>query len=125
MSGRADREAARVLGIEPRAGRAGGSPSARWVLAGTSLRIIVGREMAVLGLRGSAAAEGTVFPPSPGGRIKAAMQFVALFLAILRPGDPVGPAYLDEWALLAAAVVTVATAVDYFARFAWALRRSA
>jgi CDP-diacylglycerol--glycerol-3-phosphate 3-phosphatidyltransferase len=86
--------------------------------------LIVGREMAVLGLRGTAAAAGTVFPPSPGGRLKAVVQFVALFLAILRPGDPIGFAYADEWAMLAAAAITTVTGIDYFVRFSSALRRS-
>jgi phosphatidylglycerophosphate synthase len=37
--------------------------------------VIVGRELTILGLRGVAAADGTVFPPSPGGKAKAAAQF--------------------------------------------------
>ena len=47
---------------------------------------IVAREIAILGLRGVAAADGTVFAPSPGGKAKATAQFVAILLAILRPG---------------------------------------
>jgi CDP-diacylglycerol--glycerol-3-phosphate 3-phosphatidyltransferase len=87
--------------------------------------LIVAREIAVLGLRGTVAAAGTVFPPSPGGKAKAALQFLAVFLAILRPGDPIGPAYLDEWVMIAAAAVTVVTGVEYLVRFSAALRRSA
>ena len=49
----------------------------------------------------------------------------ASLLAILRPGDKIGPAYLDQWAMLAAAVVTIATGIDYFLRYSAALRRGA
>ena len=85
--------------------------------------IIVGREITILGLRGVAASDGTVFPPSPGGKAKAAAQFVAVFLAILRPGGKIGPAYLDQWVMLIAAVLTVVTGADYLRRYAVALRR--
>jgi CDP-diacylglycerol--glycerol-3-phosphate 3-phosphatidyltransferase len=87
--------------------------------------LIIAREMAILGLRGTVAAQGTVFPPSPGGKAKAALQFLAVLLAILRPGERIGAAYVDEWAMIAAAVVTVATGMDYLVRFASTLRRSA
>jgi CDP-diacylglycerol--glycerol-3-phosphate 3-phosphatidyltransferase len=86
--------------------------------------LIVGRELAILGLRGTVAAQGLVFPPSPGGKAKAALQFLAVFLAILRPGDPIGPAYLDEWVMIAAAAMTLVTGIDYLARFSSAMRRS-
>jgi CDP-diacylglycerol--glycerol-3-phosphate 3-phosphatidyltransferase len=87
--------------------------------------LIVGREIAILGLRGTVAAEGTVFPPSPGGKAKAAAQFLAVFLAIVRPGDPVAGAYVDEWAMIAAAAITLVTGVDYLVRFSSALRAGA
>jgi CDP-diacylglycerol---glycerol-3-phosphate 3-phosphatidyltransferase len=80
--------------------------------------IIVGRELVILGLRGVIAAEGTVMQPSLLGRLKTSVQFLAILLAILRPGDPVGGAYVDEWAMLAAAAITVVSAVDYLARSA-------
>ncbi|HEY3264984.1 MAG TPA: CDP-diacylglycerol--glycerol-3-phosphate 3-phosphatidyltransferase [Actinomycetota bacterium] len=83
-----------------------------WVAA-----IIVGRELLIMGLRGVVAADGTVIAPSIWGKLKANVQFVAIFLAILRPGSPVGPFYLDEWVMWAAAVVTLLSAVEYLARF--------
>jgi CDP-diacylglycerol--glycerol-3-phosphate 3-phosphatidyltransferase len=86
---------------------------------------IIGREITILGLRGVAAADGTLFSPSPGGKAKAAAQFVAIFLAILRPGDRIGPAYLDQWAMLIAAVLTIVTGADYLRRYSAALRRGA
>jgi CDP-diacylglycerol---glycerol-3-phosphate 3-phosphatidyltransferase len=87
-----------------------------WIAA-----LIVGRELVILGLRGVIATEGTVMPPSMLGKAKAAVQFVAIALAIARPGDPLGGLYVDEWAMLVAGAVTVVSAVDYLARFASSL----
>jgi CDP-diacylglycerol--glycerol-3-phosphate 3-phosphatidyltransferase len=83
-----------------------------WIAA-----IIIGRELVILGLRGVVAAEGTVFPPSIWGKLKTNVQFVAIFLAILRFGEPIGPLRLDEWAMVAAAAITVMSALEYLARF--------
>jgi CDP-diacylglycerol---glycerol-3-phosphate 3-phosphatidyltransferase len=83
-----------------------------WVAA-----IIVGRELLIMGLRGVVAADGTVMTPSIWGKLKANVQFVAIFLAILRPGSQIGPFYPDEWVMWAAAVVTILSAVEYVARF--------
>jgi CDP-diacylglycerol--glycerol-3-phosphate 3-phosphatidyltransferase len=88
-----------------------------WIVA-----IIVGREIVLLGLRAVVAADGSVMKPSNWGRRKTAVQFVAVVLAILRPGDPIGGAYLDEWVMVVAAVVTVFSAVEYFKHSASALR---
>ena len=87
--------------------------------------IIIGRELLILGLRGVVAAEGTVFAPSIWGKLKTNVQFVAILLAILRFGDPIGPLYLDEWAMIVAAVVTVMSAVEYLTRFSSALSKGA
>jgi CDP-diacylglycerol--glycerol-3-phosphate 3-phosphatidyltransferase len=84
--------------------------------------IIIGRELMVLGLRGVIAAEGTVMQPSIWGRLKTSVQFLAILLAILRPGDEVAGAYIDEWAMLAAAAITVGSAIDYFSAFSGSLR---
>ena len=84
--------------------------------------IIIGRELMVLGLRGVIAAEGTVMQPSIWGRMKTAVQFLAILLAILRPGDEIGGVYIDEWVMLAAAAITVGSAVDYFSAYADSLR---
>jgi CDP-diacylglycerol--glycerol-3-phosphate 3-phosphatidyltransferase len=87
-----------------------------WIAA-----IIIGRELMIMGLRGALAAEGAVLKPSPLGKIKATVQFVAIALAMVRLGDPIGGLYRDEWAMLAAAAITIASAVDYVARSAAAL----
>jgi CDP-diacylglycerol--glycerol-3-phosphate 3-phosphatidyltransferase len=87
-----------------------------WIAA-----IIVGRELMILGLRGVVAVDGAVMQPSMWGKLKTTIQFIAILLAILRPGGPIGGAYLDEWVMVAAAVITVMSAVDYLQRFAPAL----
>jgi CDP-diacylglycerol--glycerol-3-phosphate 3-phosphatidyltransferase len=84
--------------------------------------IIIGRELMVLGLRGVVAAEGTVMQPSIWGRLKTSVQFLAILLAIVRPGDEIGGAYVDEWAMLVAAAITAGSAVDYFRAYAGSLR---
>lgn len=85
--------------------------------------IIIGRELIILGLRGAVAVGGDVVQPSLMGKSKTALQFLAILLAILRPGDPVGGLYVDEWAMLAAAAITVVSAVDYLTRFSSSLTR--
>ena len=82
-----------------------------WIVA-----LIVGRELVLMGLRGVIAAEGEVMAPSMLGKLKTSIQFLAIALAILRPGDPLGGLYVDEWAMLLAAVITVWSAVDYLVR---------
>ena len=66
-----------------------------WIVA-----IIVGRELVLMGLRGLIASEGEVMAPSMLGKLKTSVQFLAITLAILRPGDPIGGLYIDEWAML-------------------------
>jgi CDP-diacylglycerol---glycerol-3-phosphate 3-phosphatidyltransferase len=83
--------------------------------------IIIGRELVIMGLRGLIAAQGTVLQPSLLGKLKTTVQFFAVALAIVRPGHPVAGLYVDEWLMLAAAAVTIASAVDYLARSATAL----
>src|SRR5438093_4851810 len=87
-----------------------------WIAA-----IIIGRQLLILALRGVVAAEGTVFPPSIWGKLKTNAQFVAIFLAILHLGEPVGPLRVDEWVMIAAAAITVMSAVEYLSRFSSAL----
>jgi CDP-diacylglycerol---glycerol-3-phosphate 3-phosphatidyltransferase len=83
--------------------------------------IIIGRELVILGLRGVVAAEGTVMQPSTMGKLKTTIQFAAILLAILRPGDEISGLFLDEWVMIVAAVITVWSAVDYFKAFASSL----
>jgi CDP-diacylglycerol--glycerol-3-phosphate 3-phosphatidyltransferase len=89
-----------------------------WIVA-----VIIGRELVVMGLRGAVASEGEVMAPSMLGKLKTSIQFLAIALAILRPGEPIAGLYLDEWAMLAAAAITVASAADYLIRVLPALAR--
>ncbi len=79
--------------------------------------IIIGREILIIGLKGAVASAGDLVRPSVWGKAKANVQFLAIFLAILRPGEPIGPLYLDQWAMIAAAVITVLSGLEYVVRF--------
>lgn len=86
--------------------------------------IIIGRELLIMGLRGAVtAADGTVVAPSIWGKLKANVQFLAIFLAIARTSEPLGPLYPDQYAMIVAAAVTVGSAVEYLARFSGVLSR--
>ena len=78
--------------------------------------VIVGREIAVLGLKAAAATSGTVVRPSIWGKLKFTVQFLAIVLAILRFPQRIGFWYLDEWVMAAAVVITVLSASQYFTR---------
>jgi CDP-diacylglycerol--glycerol-3-phosphate 3-phosphatidyltransferase len=84
-----------------------------WIVA-----LIIGRELILMGVRGVLASEGEVMAPSTLGKLKTSIQFLAITLAILRPGDPVGGQFADEWVMLAAAAITVWSAAEYLVR-AW------
>jgi len=84
--------------------------------------IIVGREIAVSGLRGVAAMDGVVVPPSAPGKLKANVQYVAILLAFLRTSETYGGYHIDEWAMLGAVLVTLLSGVQYFIGFARVLR---
>jgi CDP-diacylglycerol---glycerol-3-phosphate 3-phosphatidyltransferase len=84
--------------------------------------VIIGRELTLLGLRAAVAAQGLHLEPSMLGKWKATAQFVALTLVMLRPDVTIAGAYLDQWLLAVAALVTVWSGVDYFVRFSSALR---
>ncbi|MGI9667205.1 MAG: CDP-diacylglycerol--glycerol-3-phosphate 3-phosphatidyltransferase [Acidimicrobiia bacterium] len=79
--------------------------------------IIIGREIAIMGLRSVAALDSSTVPPSIWGKWKATIQFVAISLAILHLDIVLGPWRLDQWAMALAVVVTVLSAGDYFSRF--------
>jgi CDP-diacylglycerol--glycerol-3-phosphate 3-phosphatidyltransferase len=79
--------------------------------------VIIGRELAVMGLRGVAALGKSTVPPSFWGKSKTAFQFTAIGLAMIRPSSELGPFFLDEWALLVAVAATLLSAWDYFRRY--------
>lgn len=79
--------------------------------------IIMAREFIVMALRGITAIEGTTVAPSVAGKAKAVVQFTAVFLAMLRLSEPWGPLFLDEWVMIIAAIVTIASGWSYLVRF--------
>jgi len=83
--------------------------------------IIIGREIMIIGLKGAVASTGDLVRPSVWGKAKANVQFLAIFLAILRPGEPIGALYLDQWAMIAAAIITVLSGLEYVVRFRGAI----
>ena len=86
--------------------------------------IIIGREFTILGLRAAVASGGRHLETSMLGKWKATVQFAAIALAMLRPDVTIAGAYLDEWGLVVAAIVTAWSGVDYLLRFSAALRSS-
>jgi CDP-diacylglycerol---glycerol-3-phosphate 3-phosphatidyltransferase len=79
--------------------------------------VIIGRELSVLGLRAAVTSQGLHLEASLLGKWKATIQFVALTLVMLRPDVTFVDAFLDQWLLAIAALVTVWSGVDYFVRF--------
>ena len=84
--------------------------------------IIIAREFTILGLRAAVASGGRVMDTSMLGKWKATIQFVAIALAMLRPDVVIAGAYLDEWGMVIAAVVTAWSGIDYLLRFSASLR---
>lgn len=84
--------------------------------------IIIGRELAVMGLRGAAALERSAVPPSVWGKGKTVFQFLAIGLAMMRLDSEWGPYFLDEWVMLVAVFFTLISAWDYFRHYGAVLR---
>ncbi len=82
--------------------------------------LIIGRELAVTGLRGVALSMGVVVPASPLGKAKTVAQYVAITGLILDKGFPGDFAWfrlLSMGCLWAALGLTVVSGADYFYRF--------
>jgi CDP-diacylglycerol---glycerol-3-phosphate 3-phosphatidyltransferase len=82
--------------------------------------LIIGRELAVTGLRGVALSMGVVVPASSLGKAKTASQYAAITLLILEKGVPAqyAPFHLVSWLVVWVAVaLTVLSGVDYFYGF--------
>lgn len=82
--------------------------------------VIIGRELAVTGLRGVALSMGVVVPASKLGKLKTVSQYVAITILILERGVP--PEYvpfhlISVSALWGALALTVVSGADYFYRF--------
>jgi CDP-diacylglycerol--glycerol-3-phosphate 3-phosphatidyltransferase len=80
--------------------------------------IIVGRELAVTGLRGLAAAEGIILAPDRWGKAKTLLQMAALTALILHyPYDGIDFHGLGMGLLWLALVATLVSGVSYFRAF--------
>jgi CDP-diacylglycerol--glycerol-3-phosphate 3-phosphatidyltransferase len=84
--------------------------------------VIIAREFVILGLRAAVVATGATFATSMLGKWKATVQFVAIALAMLRPEVTIAGAYLDQWAMVIAAVITAWSGGDYIVRSLAVLR---
>lgn len=82
--------------------------------------VIIGRELAVTGLRGVALSMGATVPASTFGKAKTVSQYVAITILILDKGVPseLAPFHLVSTGVLWIALAfTVLSGVDYFSRF--------
>jgi CDP-diacylglycerol--glycerol-3-phosphate 3-phosphatidyltransferase len=79
--------------------------------------IIIARELTIMGMRGAVAVGGVLVKSSELGRIKTALQFLAILLTILDVNAKLGPLGLDQWLIWLAVVVTVASAAHYLYRW--------
>ena len=84
--------------------------------------IIIGRKFTLLGLRAAVEAHGSHLEPSMLGKWKATIQFAALGLVMIRPDVIIAGAYLDEWGIALATLITVWSGVQYLIDFSSALR---
>lgn len=81
--------------------------------------VIIGREMAVTGLRSIAAAEGTVIAAGPWGKFKTVMQIIFIVTAILASALPPGlwlrtlAEFLVQPLLWVAVALTLWSGIDY------------
>lgn len=91
--------------------------------------VIIGREMAVTGLRGIAAAEGTVIAAGPWGKAKTVSQIVFIVTALLEESLPEGfwlerlAAYLFTPLLWLVVGLTLWSGIDYFVGYVRGLRQ--
>ncbi len=82
--------------------------------------VIIGRELAVTGLRGGALSMGVAVPASSLGKLKTVGQYIAVTILILERGVPreFVPFHLISVGVLWVAVgLTVVSGADYFYRF--------
>jgi CDP-diacylglycerol--glycerol-3-phosphate 3-phosphatidyltransferase len=83
-----------------------------WMIA-----VIIGRELAVTGLRSVASSRGRGFPASPLGKIKMASQVTAILLLILGQNGAQPFLLLGQIALWIVLVAALVSAFDYYRAF--------
>ena len=79
--------------------------------------IIVGRELAVTGLRSVATARGVAMPASDLGKSKMAAQVTAILGLLLAPSVPFPLNWVGTIALWVMLALAIWSAVDYYRRF--------
>ena len=79
--------------------------------------VIVGRELAVTGLRSVATARGVAMPASDLGKRKMAAQVTAILGLLLAPSVPFPLNLVGTIALWVMLALTLWSAVDYYQRF--------
>jgi CDP-diacylglycerol--glycerol-3-phosphate 3-phosphatidyltransferase len=79
--------------------------------------IIIGRELAVTGLRGVAQTRGLIMPASPLGKIKMGGEVVAILLLILGQEWGAGAVWIGQIALWFVLAVALWSAVEYYRMF--------
>lgn len=86
---------------------------AAWIVV-----VIIGRELAVTGLRAVAASVGVIVPASRLAKWKTVSQYVAITMLIVEKGVESPPFHVAATTVLwAALALTIVSAVDYFSRF--------
>jgi CDP-diacylglycerol--glycerol-3-phosphate 3-phosphatidyltransferase len=83
-----------------------------WIVA-----IVIGRELAVTGLRSIAYARSVVIPASPLGKVKMGAEVVAILALILGQENLRGFAVVGQIALWVVVVTAVVSAADYYRKF--------
>ncbi|HEY4187698.1 MAG TPA: CDP-diacylglycerol--glycerol-3-phosphate 3-phosphatidyltransferase [Polyangia bacterium] len=99
--------------------------------------VLIGRDLAINGLRSIASAQGLVIAASDGGKIKTALQLVAIMMLLIHfryPllgtellfGQPIGVDYhkVGQLVLYLSMIVSVVSAVEYVQKFFSAAWRS-
>ena len=80
--------------------------------------VIIGRELAVTGLRGIASSKGRVMAASSWGKHKSFVQYVAITFLILAWDKPVDCIRVGQWILYAAVVITLWSGYAYLRSYA-------
>jgi CDP-diacylglycerol--glycerol-3-phosphate 3-phosphatidyltransferase len=91
-----------------------------WVVA-----LLIGREIAVTGLRSIASSEGVVIAAGESGKWKTALQMVGILCLVLHFPHAIVPGYphlvdlnlVGQWLVLLSLVFSVTSAVEYLALF--------
>lgn len=83
-----------------------------WMVA-----IIIGRELAVTGLRSLAQSRGVIMPASPLGKVKMIAQVVTILALLLGQGDLTIFRTFGEIGLWVVVAVAIVSAVDYYRRY--------